>query len=320
MEKADQTLVDLSNGGLMKPELEATFFRVMYLKSKLLKRLNNKRMDSYEFELDNILPDDVILQPGTEATVLPVAARSKMNMGKSILTVVELVGEVEWSYQVVEDNIERGNWDQLVVSTIGEKVTSNVEEIVIKGDTSIVVPAMGNTDASIKAWKRARMLKTFNGINKRMVSRTLDAGGSRLNKNVMKAALQTLPEEFVTPDLECFTQRNAVLDFHDSLSNRMTARGDRELDETGDMSWQGYKINAIPLWPKNLGTDSNMTTVCMFDPNSAYVGFHRQITLERERQVRARKYVAVWHMRVGFQFAYEPATLKIENIRVDADV
>lgn len=320
MEKADQQLADLSAGGLMKPELEATFFRVAYLKSKLLSRLNNKRMDSWEYELDNILPDDVVLQPGTEATVLPAAARSTMTTGKSILNVYKLVGEVEWPYEVVEDNIERGNWDQLVVATIGEKVRANLEEIVIKGDTTITIPAMGSSAASIKAWKRARMLKTFNGINKKIVSRTLDAGGSRLNKNVLKAALQTLPEEFISPGLEFFTQRNAVIDLHDSLANRMTARGDRELDETGDTSWQGYKVNQIPLWPKTLGANSNMTTVAMFDPNTAYVGFHRQITLEREKQIRGQKFVAVWSMRVGFQFAYEPATLKIENVRADADV
>lgn len=320
MEKADQAVADLSAGGLMQPELQQTFFRVMMKKSKILRELQNKNMSSYSFEIDNVLPDEVILQPGTESTVLPTAARSKLQFGKSILNVVELVGEVEWSYQTVEDNIERGTFDNLVVSSIGERVASNVEDIVISGDTSITVPAMGATDASILAWKRARMRKSFNGINAKITSRTVDAGGSRLNKNVLKAALQTMPEEFTVDGLKFYTNRNAVADFHDSKANRQTPGGDKAFEESGDTNFQGWPVVQIPQWPRNLGVNSNMTTVALFDPKTAYVGFHRQITLERDRQVRARKYIAVWSMRVGFQFAYEPGTLLITNVRADADI
>ena len=190
----------------------------------------------------------------------------------------------------------------------------------ISGDTTITIPAMGATAASILAWKRARMRKTFNGINAKITSRTVDAAGSRLNKNVLKAALQTMPEEFTTDGLRFFTNRNAVSDFHDSKANRQTPGGDKAFEESGDTSFQGWPVVQIPQWPRTLGANSNMTTVALFDPKSAYVGFHRQITLERDRQVRARKYIAVWSMRVGFQFAYEPGTLLITNVRADADI
>lgn len=316
--KADQRLADFSAGGLLNAEQRPKFYEVMFKDKKLLPQITTVEMKAPEFEISKATVDDIVLQPATEGVVLPDAARSKITPSKSTIVSYELMGEVHVSYSVLEDNIEGDTFRNLLVRMIGAKVGANLEELVIKGDTSIVLP---DPDVSITAWKRARLLKTFDGMLKKMTTNTGNAGGARLSKQILKAMWQTLPIEFrALPNMKWVTSENGVADYWDSIADRQTAAGDAAYQATGEASYMGRKVTSVPLWPDDLGGTADRTDVALLDPRNAHLGIHREITMESEKNIRAREYIVVFHMRVGFNFRHEPETVLFSNILNSADL
>jgi hypothetical protein len=320
LQKADQMSADLLAGGQLQTEQMKTFYEVAISQSELIKRIYKVEMGAPEWQLDKTIAPGTVLQPGTEGVVLPDAARSKLGFDKVTMQSRELVGEFQWSYHLLEDNIERGRFKDTLVRRMGEVAGNDWEDLLINGDTSIVVPALDENDVnSIAAWKRARLLKVQEGLVVKATSHVVDAGGSRLNAGILKSAQQTMPIPF-RKKLQFFTSDNAVADYWETVAARQTALGDQAYQETGEAKFRGMKVTPLDIWPSTLGVDADRTVAMLFDPKNVVWGVQRDMTIRTMEDIRRRCYVTVFSCRVAMQIQHEPAVVKIENVQNSADV
>lgn len=321
LDKADHLSADLVTGGALQPEMRARFYRVAMKESKLFGMIRTEEMNAPEMRLDKLIAPETVFQPGTEGVVLPDAARSKLGTDSINMVTHELVAEAQWSYNIVEDNIERNNWGNLVVDTIGKVARLNWEDLLINGDKSIVVPAYDPNDAaSIRAWKRARLLKSNDGLLARVNSNVVDAGGQRLHAGLLKSSVQTMEEQFRDGAMRFFTSSNAVSDYWESIASRQTALGDQAFQSTGEAPFQGRRVTPLMFWPGTLGVDADRTSAVLIDPKNIVWGVQRDMTVDTMKDIRRRMYILVMTCRVAMNLEHEPASVRIDDIKNSPDV
>jgi hypothetical protein len=232
----------------------------------------------------------------------------------------ELVGEAQYSYNTVEDNIEQESFGPMLVDTMGRVAGNDWEDVLVNGDATIVVPALDeNSAASVAAWKRARLLKTMDGVLVKLVSNVVDAGGVRMNAGILKAAAQTMPIPF-RDGQQFFTSSNAVDDYWETIAARQTAMGDQAFQSSGEAPYKGKKVVPLEIWPTALGVDANLTSAMLIDPANIILGVQRKMTIETMKDIRRRMYIVVFSCRIAVQLEHEPAALLIENILNSPDV
>lgn len=319
LEKADQVSADLISGGLLQPEQMMQFYRVAIKQSTFLQRIRKVEMGAPEWQESKLISPGTVLQPGTEGMVLPDAARSKLGTDSISMTSRELVGEVQWTYNLLEDNIERGTFKDTLVNMMGVVAGNDWEDLLINGDTSIVVPALDENDAnSIAAWKRARLLKTQGGLLVKLVSNVVDAGNVRLNAGILKTAAQTMPIPFRRMT-QFFTSDNAVEDYWESIAARQTALGDTAFQSTGEAPFKGRRVIPIEFWPDTLGLNADQTSAVLINPKNILWGVQRNMTIRTVEDIRRRCYITVFTCRVAMELEHEPAAVLIENIKNSPD-
>lgn len=298
IQKADLAIAQLtSDGGLLVAEQVKKFYEILIEESVLLPLCTTVTMASPTWELSKLGFTGEVLRRGNEASGLGVADRSSPTLGKVQLSVKEFVAEARMSYSVVEDNIENGTLPTTIMRTLAKAVARDIEKVIIQGDTA---------SASL-------LLQALDGILKQAVSFSVNAGGVRLSKSPLKAAVQTMPSQFLSPGLAFISSKNAVVDYVDSLANRQTPKGDDMLLKAASAEYMGYPVIAVPLFPENLGS-GNKTNVLFTDLKNINVGFHREVRIETDRDISARQLIIVITVRFDVKYAHEPAVVKVTEI------
>lgn len=305
LRKADLALSDLTtDGGLLQPAQAIKFLRLLILESKLLGMATVTPMRSPKQLVENIRFGSRILRAGSEATALSSGDRAKVDLGKVELDAQLFKAEVRLDNEVLEDSIERNQLRQTIMELMGEAIARDMDEVIVQGDTT-------SSDA---------FLAKFDGILKQSVSNLVDAGGDTTNKDILNDAIKTLPHEFLRDrkNLRFLTSINSEQDYRDSLAERATIGGDRYLTENVPVQYSGIPLEAIPLFPENLGSGNNYTNMILTDPKNVNVGIWRNIRLETDKDVSAGVLIIVATLRFDVKYAYEPATVKIQNVKVSA--
>lgn len=297
LEKADMVVADLTSGGLLLPEQAKKFMELLIPEGALLPMLTTVTMTSPQYEVSKMGFTGRVLRPAQEATSLLEADRSKPVLDKVTLTTTEMVAEARIPYNVVEDNIEQGTFQQTLLQMMSKAVARDLEQLVILGDTASSDP----------------LLALFDGLLKQIVSHTTNAGGTKLSKGTLKTLSQLIPSQY-RQNLVYLTSPNAVIDYNDSLSNRQTPLGDDALLRKPMGEYNGRPIYEVPLFPENLGGTTDRTNVVLMDPKNGYLGIHRQIRVESERDISARVFKIVISLRAGFKLAHEDATAKATEV------
>src|SRR3989304_6331641 len=98
LQKADLDLATLTtDGGLLNDQQADRFIRLAIKQSVLLGQVNVTPMNGPTAERDKIRFSGRVLQPGSEATALPLAQRSKPDLSKIRLTAELFKAEVRMS-------------------------------------------------------------------------------------------------------------------------------------------------------------------------------------------------------------------------------
>lgn len=302
IEKADLAVSNLRNeGGYLVPKQAKEFMELLILESVLLGLVTVIPMAGPTYETSKMGFTGEVLRPGTESTALPLADRVKPELGKVLLETTEYVAEARIPYNVVEDNIANGTFNDYAMRLLAKALSRDLENLLINGDTT-------NTTS--------KLLKSKDGILKQLVSLVVNAGGVRLTKSVLKTMLQTMPSQYLRAqkNLAFLTSKNAAIDYADSLSNRQTPLGDRALVEAAMAEYSGYSVIPVPIFPENLGVGTNMTNVVLCDPKNIQFGVQREIRIETDKDISAREYIIVATVRCDTKWAHEPAAVKATNI------
>jgi hypothetical protein len=303
LEKADLAVADLTaGGGYLKPAQAKKFMRLLIKQSTLLQLATVAPMAAPKEEISRIKFGSRVLRPGREAVALTAAERSRPELSKIELDTKLFKAEVRLSDEVLEDNIEEGELRQTIMNMLSEAIARDMEEIVINGNVASADP----------------YLQQMDGMLVQAQSSVVDAAGAPISKNLLNDLIKALPSEYLRDKkaMRYLTSVDAELDYRNSLAERATAVGDKFLEGDAPVLYSGVPLQAIPMWPENLGATADRTAILLTNPANVYVGIWRQIRVETDRDISEGVLKIVATLRFGCRFAEELATAKAVNVKL----
>jgi len=305
LEKADLALADLqAGGGYLLPAQAQKFIRILIDESVLMQQATVVPMRAPKQLIEKIRFGSRVLRPGAENTALPAAERAKPEFSQVELDAQLFKGEVRLPDEVLEDSIERGQLRQTIMELMGEAVARDMEDILIRGDRTSADP----------------FLAKFDGVLKQAASNIVDAQDRPLGKDVLRDLLKAMPSPYRRnkTTMRFLTSCDAETDYRDSLAERATPLGDRNLEQDMPAVYSGVPVTDVPLFPEDLGPAGNQTNVLFTDPKNINVGIWRQIRIESDRLISEGVLLVVVTIRFDAKYAEETAVAKAIHVRVGA--
>jgi len=307
VKKADWAVGDLASGGLLSPEQANTFIRKLLVQPTILRQARSVTMNSPQRKINKINFASRILRPAVSGVALALADRSKPITEQIQLNTKELIAEIRLPYDVIEDNIERGNIGSqndvggtptsggikdTIMTLIAERAALDLEELALLGDT-----------ASGDAY-----LAVLDGFLKQATSNTVDNLGAGIGKSVFKSGLQAMPDQYLRNlnALRHYVSVDNEIEYRDSLSNRETGLGDSVIQGTTPVFGFGVPVESASLMPAANGILTNALNLIF--------GIQRQIHIETDKDISARTYIIVLTSRVDFKIEEEEAVVKYINM------
>ena len=310
LRKADITIADLqTNGGYLLPEQANVFIRKLLTAPTLLAQVRRVRMMSPERKINKIQFAERIMKVATSATPLAEADRSKPTTEQITLNSKEMIAEVRLPYDVIEDNIERGDIGAMtdtggsptsgglrdtIMTLIAERAALDLEEQAILGDTTSGDPFLALQD----------------GYLKRFTSNVVDAAGAPISRTVLKNGMKTMPNQYRRnrSQLKHFVSTEQEIEYRDTIASRETSLGDAQLQSTAPVYAAGAVVEGVGLMP---GAKGMLT-----HPMNLIFGVQRDITFETDKDISARVYIIVVTIRAALQIEEELAGVKYINLAV----
>lgn len=300
IEKAALTLADLAAGGMMNTSQANQFIRMMQNAPTILNACRTVPMDHDSMKIEKIGFGQRILRPGTETVALPENKRVKPSFGKVTLNAKEVIAEINISYDTLENNIEGENLKDTIMQLIAERASLDLEELIINGDT---------TSAD-------EYLALIDGIRKQSVSHIVDANSALIGKDLFKNAKKVMPSKYLRNpgDYRFYTSQNTATEWMDVVATRATALGDAAL-QGGKSSAYGIPVEGIAmLQPYDNGAGKQVTDSILTHPKNIITGISRKMSLEVDKDIRARMFIIVLTTKIDAKFEEEDAVVKIKKI------
>lgn len=303
IQKADLALSDLETAGKLNPEQTDRFIRTLIDQPTLLNAVRTVAMGAPQMKINKIGFGSRILHPAVSATPLPENLRSKPDLGQVQLETKEVIAEVNIPYDVIEDNIEKGNVNtplqtgagglhQTIVDLMAERAALDLEELAIQGDTTnIGDPYLALQDGYLK-------MSTANVVNV----------GGPFDKAATKQALKTMPTRYLRNRamMSHFVSIDNETEIRDQYGARQTALGDQQLQGMLPVYIYGSRVTPVALM---LGSSGLFT-----DPMNLIFGIQRNIMIEYDKDIRARVFIIVLTCRIDFQIEEANAVVKYTGI------
>lgn len=299
--KADMAVSDLTAGGYLQPEQMKKFIEIAIEDTVCSSAVFVTTVNGPDTELDKLTTMGRVLQPGVESQALAQAQRSKPGFSKVNIQPKEAVAECHIPRGALEDQIERGVFQQSVTGYMGRHVRKDIEDLLVNG----------NTSTGSDAW-----LLYLNGLLAQTTTYTVAGGGATLNKGILRDMLTTLPEPFANQaGLVFWTNRKARSDYKSTLSDRQTTIGDAVIaGKAGAVGYDDVEVVKVPLFPNALDPGANKTCVLLLDPQNAILAFQRQMTLDTEWRPSQRVYAIIMTLKLDVKYQHEPMAVKATNI------
>lgn len=308
--KADWAITDLtSTSGLLNPEQANRFIRKLITVPTLLKQVRTVEMATPTRKINKIQFGSRILKKAVSATALSSGDRSKPTTSQIELNTDEVIAEVRLPYDVIEDNIERGNVGRqttgngsstgggivdTILALIAERAAVDLEELAIRGDTASGDTYLAMQDGYIE------LIRDTGNVS--------DAGGATLTKQVFKDSMKAMPDQYLRnrAALRNFISQDQEIEYRDTVADRATAVGDGALQSNPPVYAFGVPLDAVSQMPEDTGIFTN--------PLNLLWGIQRQIHIEHDKDISARVFVIVLTARVALQVEETEAAVLITNI------
>lgn len=323
LRKADMVLADLSNGGLLEDGQAASFVRKLITPSALLSRVRTVEMMEQTRQINKIGFGSRIMRAAVSGTALvgtytaatAGTGRSKPTTEQILLETDEMIAEVLLPYDVIEDNIERGNVaaggptgvdgpqaggiQATIISLIAERASTDLEEYCLLADT-----VQAGTDAYLamtNGW--IKLIETSGNV--------VDNGGVEqyLSKTTFKRGLMAMPDQYLRnrADMRHLVSVDNEIEYRDSLAGRETALGDKMINDSGPVFGYGVPVDPVPLMPTDKGLFTN--------PLNLILGVQRKVTFEYDKDISARVFKIVVTCRVAVQVEETDAAVVYTEIK-----
>jgi len=303
LQKADIALNDLVGHGEMNPEMTDTFIRTLIDSPTILNSARVVTMNAPTRKINKIGFGSRIMNPAVSSTALADNKRVMPDLSQVQLTTREAIAEVHLPYDVLEDNVERGSINaamgesggglmETVVQLIAERAALDLEELLLLGDLSSSDP----------------YLAMMNGYLKLCNAHVVNAGGATISKDIFKAGVKAMPDKYLRnrARLTHYVSVDNETEYRDTYANRQTALGDSMLQGTGPIYAWGSQLQSVPLMPAAKGL--------YVDPLNLIFGIQRKVTIEFDKDIRARVYIIVLTCRVACAVEETDAVVTYTNL------
>jgi hypothetical protein len=305
--RADIALSNLaSNGGLLLPEQANQFIDFVVEQPTMLAQVRQQRMNGPQMKINRLGFDSRIMHAATQTggqndsgsndRWLAAAKRSKPLSSQIQLDTKEYIAEVRIPYEVMEDNIEQGNFEEHVLRQMAARAALDFEEFAIFSDT-------GSGDAD---------LLVQDGWLKRITSNVLDNASAGPKDSMVTAALLAIPQRYLRnlPAMRMFLSIANKIKFQADRINRIGALGDQSAVANVDLYSQGVKIEPTAT----MASDGVGAKGIFTYPQNLVFGIQRQITVETDKDIRSREYIIVVTARIALQVDDQVGALKLINV------
>lgn len=307
IEKATMVLSDLATGsGRMSPDQADTFIRKIQAAPTLLKDVRMEPMNSDSQRFPIIGFGQRVLRPAVEGVALEDSQKAKPTADSIILNAKEVIAEINLTYDVIENNIEKGRFRDSIMDMLAERAALDIEELVLNGDKS-------SDDA---------YLALIDGLRKQAASQhVIDFKAAELTKDAFKQGYAAVPPQYLRNPREWafYTSHLAQLEWIDYLTSRGTGLGDTALTNGGNINAYGVPIKPVAMMqPYDAGVDMENATVSdilLTHPKNILVGMSRNMTIEVEKDIRARKFIIVLTAKLDAVFEEKDATALVTHVK-----
>jgi hypothetical protein len=303
IQKADIALADLATAGALNPEQNDRFIRTLIDSPTMLNSIRVVTMNTPTRKINKIGFGSRIMRKATSAVALDTNNRVKPDLAQVELNTKEVIAEVWIPYDVLEDNIERGNinaamgesaggLEDTIVQLIAERAALDLEELLLTSDT-------GSGD---------EYLALFDSFLKQSDQHVVDAASATINKNLLKAGIKAMPDKYLRnrSALVHYVSVDQETEYRDTYASRQTALGDSMLQGLSPVFAWGSQVMGVPLMPNTKGLYT--------DPRNLIFGIQRRITIEYDKDIRARVFVVVLTTRVALAIEEKDAVVTYNNI------
>lgn len=301
VQKADLSLSYLLGAGGALAEVAAEkFIRLLTKKSVIMPSCTVFGMREFRRRVPTIKFGSRVLRPGVPGQALPSGDRARPDIGKTELDAKLFKAAVLVEDEVFEDDIEVEALRNTLMQLLGDAIARDTEYVVIAGDTTSTDP----------------LLAVLDGILKKATSHVADAGGSRLDKDELLKLRKSLPHEYkeAPQDMRIWTSTNATDDYGDTLGDRMTALGDKMIEEYPGPRYKLTPVVGVPEMPEDFGGGSNYTNALLLHPQNVNIGFHKRIEVRTAEDIETGSVLMVARLRFDVAYADENGVGKLINI------
>lgn len=311
LERADLAIDQLdTNGGLLTPEQSNAFIDMIMDQPTILPRARVVRMGAPEVKINRIGFGDRILRAARNSTGLGAeddgsngrhvrkSERAAPTTSQIVLRDSEVIAEVRLPYEVLEDNVEGENLEAHIMRLIAERAALDLEELALWGDTTLA-----GTDA---------FLGLQDGWLKRANAHVADNLNAGVSPDLFANAMLAMPQKYMRnlAEMRAFISVQNTIRYRQRVAQRQTGYGDAALQGAIALNAHGLQIEGAPM----LAADGSGATGLVTFPQNLLFGIRRDISVETDRDIRARERIIVLTMRTALQIDDADATVKLENI------
>lgn len=292
--KADLTVQDIvTDGGYLQVEQVQTFLRMVKDEPTVLWEARRVNMKSHTREVDKIGFTNRILQKApTSGTYLADSKRSKPTTGKVMLETNKMIAEVHIDYETLEDNIERGNLEQVIMQEMAKQVALDLEELVLLGDKTA-------TD---------EYLKLQDGVIKQATDHIVTADAP-MAKEVFSKGIKEMPSKYLRNRslFRWYTSHNNETTYRDTLGDRHTNLGDSLIEGFRGVYHHGIPVIRAAMVPEE--------KAILTRPDNIVWGVWRDIMVETDKDIRSQVHIIVLTLRAGMVLEEKDAVVIVEGIQ-----
>lgn len=316
--RTDIALAQLeANGGLLLPEQANRFIDFIQEQPTILRQARVERMNAPTKKINRMGFATRIMRAARNGTTdnggpygdpgagddsgrafagntryLDEADRSAVTTRQIELTTKEVMAEVHIPYEVLEDNIEGQSLEQHIMRQMAERSAIDLEDWVLNADISSGDAYLALTD----------------GFLKQATTNVVDNVSAGISPDLFEAGLLTMPQRYlrVVGNLKHFITVQDNIRYRANVAKRATGYGDSALTGDGQLVAYGVPVEPSPLMPTSVGLFTF--------PSNMIFGIQRQITVETDKDIRAREIIIVLTARVDCLFDEEEAVVKYINI------
>lgn len=303
--KADIALSDLRNdGGLLQPSATNRFIRKLIDTPRLIKDVRTVPMSRPSMEIHKIGFGERVLRAARNSSTqrsgpypigqraLTESERAKPTTSKIALNTSEVMAEIDIPYEVFEDNIEGDNLRDTILALLANRVSLDMEELLIRGDTDSADPYLALQNGAL-------VMAEDNVVNQ---------AGAPMDVALFKNMAKAVPTQYLDflDQFRIYLNPLRDIDYRATVAQRQTALGDAIISGKVAPTIMGVPLARAAKMP----LDQALMTI----PNNLILGVQRRIQIEYDKDVRERVFIIVLTMRIAQGVEEEELLIKATNI------